>query len=162
MESFPPCHGCRTSNRSWWWPSILVIFKLEVGTEGLRLWLSGKESTCQAGDVGSVPGSGRSPGEGNGNPLEYSGLENPMDRGAWQATAPKVTKSRTWLSDEQAGREWELTFCCWESGWESESLYGLASWKSPRTVGVGFQAPWLGGPRTQWIPCSSLPYPRIV
>ena len=42
-----------------------------------------KESVCKAGDLGSIPGSGRSPGEGNGNPLQYSCLENPMDRGAW-------------------------------------------------------------------------------
>ena len=46
----------------------------------------GKESACQAGDMSSAPGLGRSPGEGNGNPLQYSWLENPMDRGAWQAT----------------------------------------------------------------------------
>ena len=46
----------------------------------------GNESTCNAGDLGSIPGLGRSPGEGNGNPLQYSYLENPMDRGAWQAT----------------------------------------------------------------------------
>ena len=46
-------------------------------------WLSGKESACQAGDLGSIPGSGRSSGEGNGNPLKYSCLENPMGRGAW-------------------------------------------------------------------------------
>jgi len=43
--------------------------------------LAGKESTCNAGDLGSIPGLGRSPGEGNGNPLQYSCLENPMDRG---------------------------------------------------------------------------------
>ena len=43
-----------------------------------------KESACQAGDVGSIPGSGRSFGEGNGNPLQYSFLANPMDRGAWR------------------------------------------------------------------------------
>ena len=42
-----------------------------------------KASACNAGDLGSIPGSGRSPGEGNGNPLQYSCLENPMDRGAW-------------------------------------------------------------------------------
>ena len=47
----------------------------------------GKESACNAGDPGSIPGSGRSPGERNGNLLQYSCLENPMDRGAWQATA---------------------------------------------------------------------------
>ena len=46
----------------------------------------GKENTCNAGDPGSIPGSGRSLGEGNGNPLQYSCLENPTDRGAWQAT----------------------------------------------------------------------------
>ena len=43
----------------------------------------GKVSACKAGDLGSIPGSGRSPGEGNGNPLQYSRLENPMDGGAW-------------------------------------------------------------------------------
>ena len=47
-----------------------------------------KKSTFNAGDPGSIPGSGRSPGEGNGNPLQYSCLENSMDRGAWQATSP--------------------------------------------------------------------------
>jgi len=49
------------------------------------------------GDVGSIPGSGRSLGEGNGNPLQYSCLENPMDRGAWQATVHRVAKSGTRL-----------------------------------------------------------------
>ena len=48
-------------------------------------------SACNAGDLGSIPGSGRSPGEGNGNPLQYSCLENPMDRGAWWATVHRVT-----------------------------------------------------------------------
>ena len=57
----------------------------------------GKEYACNAGDPGSVPGSGRSPGEGNGNPLQYSCLENPMDIGAWQATVHGVP--RVGLSD---------------------------------------------------------------
>ena len=52
-----------------------------------------------AGDTGSVPGSGRSPGKGNGNPLQYSCLGNPTDRGAWQATVLGVAKSQTRLSD---------------------------------------------------------------
>ena len=52
-----------------------------------------------AGDTGLIPGSGRSPGEGNGNPLQYSCLENPMDRGAWWATVHRVTKSQTELSN---------------------------------------------------------------
>ena len=52
----------------------------------------GKASACNAGDPGSIPGSGRHPGEGNGNPLQYSCLGNPMDRGAWWATVHGVAK----------------------------------------------------------------------
>ena len=52
----------------------------------------GKESACNAGDPGLIPVSGRSPGEGNGNPLQYSCLKNPMDRGAWQATVHGVAR----------------------------------------------------------------------
>ena len=59
----------------------------------------GKESACNAGDLGSVPGSGRSPGEGNGYLLQYSCLENSIDRGAWQTTVHGVTKSQAQLSD---------------------------------------------------------------
>ena len=59
----------------------------------------GKESACNGRDLGSIPGSGRSPGEGNGYPLEYSCLENPMDREAWGATVHSIAKSRTPLSD---------------------------------------------------------------
>ena len=61
----------------------------------------GKESACDVGDLGSIPGSGRSPGEGNGNPFQYSCLENPMDRGVCQVSAPALagglfTTSATW------------------------------------------------------------------
>ena len=59
----------------------------------------GKESTCNSGDLGSMPGLGRSPGEGHGNALQYSCLRNPMDRGAWRATVHGLTESRTRLSD---------------------------------------------------------------
>ena len=59
----------------------------------------GKESACDAGDLGSIPESGRTPGEGYGNPLQYSCLKNLMDRRAWQATVHGVTKSQTRLSD---------------------------------------------------------------
>ena len=65
----------------------------------LPRWLSDKESSCQAGDVSSTPGSRRSPGEGNGNQLQYSCLRNPLDRGTWWATVHGVTKSWTWLSN---------------------------------------------------------------
>ena len=58
-----------------------------------------KESACDAKDQGSIPGSGRSPGERNGNPLQYSCLENSMDRGAWQDTVHGVANSQTQLGD---------------------------------------------------------------
>ena len=59
----------------------------------------GKESPFNAGDLGSIPESGRSPGKGNDNPLQYSCLENPMDKGAWEATVHRVAKSQKRLSD---------------------------------------------------------------
>ena len=59
----------------------------------------GKELACNAGDLGSIPGVGRSPGEGNDNPPQCSCLGNPMDRGAWQAIVQGVTKIWTQLSD---------------------------------------------------------------
>ena len=58
-----------------------------------------KKSACNARDLGSIPGSGRSPGEGTGNPLQYSYLENSMDRGAWRAIVHGVAKSQIKLSD---------------------------------------------------------------
>jgi len=60
---------------------------------GLPWWLSSKESDCSAGDLGLITELGRSPRGRHGNPLQYSCLENPMDRGAWQATAHRVTKN---------------------------------------------------------------------
>ena len=68
-------------------------------TEGLPKWLGGKESACQAGNMGSMPELGRSPGERNGNSLQYSCLGNPMDRGVWRDTVHGVTKSQPQLSD---------------------------------------------------------------
>ena len=60
---------------------------------GLPWQFSGKESTCQAGDAGLIPGLGRSPGKGNGNPPEYSYLENPKGSGAWRALVHAVIES---------------------------------------------------------------------
>ena len=60
----------------------------------------GKESACNVGDLGSIPGLGRSPGERNGNPLQHSFLGNPVDRGAWRATVHGVAKSQTLLNDQ--------------------------------------------------------------
>ena len=59
----------------------------------------GKESACNAREPRSIPGLGRSPGEGNGNPLQYSCLENSMDRGVWWATVHGITKNRTRLGN---------------------------------------------------------------
>ena len=67
-----------------------------------------KNSTANTGDrrdVGSVPGLGRSPGEGNGSPLQYTYLGNPLDRGAWQVTVPGVAKSWTRLSTEETSED---------------------------------------------------------
>ena len=66
---------------------------------GLPCSSSGKESACNAGDQSSIPGSGKSSGEGNGKPLQYSCLENPIDKGDWWATVCGVAKSWTQLSD---------------------------------------------------------------
>ena len=62
--------------------------------KGLPGWLSGKESAGNTGNVDLIPGWGRCPGEGNGNPLQYFCLENPMDRGAWWATVHGVARVR--------------------------------------------------------------------
>ena len=84
--------------------SLLQVF---FPTQGLDLGLlhcfpggsDVKESACNAGDLGLIPGLGRFPGEGKGNPLQYSCLGNPMDRGPWWATVYGVAKSQTPLSD---------------------------------------------------------------
>ena len=77
---------------------ILSFYSTTV-KEGFSGGSDGKESTCNAGDLGLIPGLGRSPGEGSGNPLQCSCLENPMDRGAWWAAIYGVAQSRARLSD---------------------------------------------------------------
>ena len=79
-----------------------------LGIMGFPDGSDGKESACNAGDPGLILESGRSPGEGNGNPPQYSCLESPMDRGAWRATAHGVTKSWTRLSNQHTLREKDL------------------------------------------------------
>ena len=83
------------SSKVIWWE----VAGLRKHSEGFPGGSDSKESACNAGDLGLIPGLGRSPGEGNGNPLQYSGLENPMDRDAWKATVHGVTKSQTQLSN---------------------------------------------------------------
>ena len=97
-----PCVGMLRARGFLWQTTHIKLItknlKLPLSSLGVPTWLSGKESACQAGYVGSIPGLGISHEEGNGNPLSYSCLENPMGRGAWQATVHGVTKGQTQLN----------------------------------------------------------------
>ena len=109
VSSTPSLYCPLTSNKSY----ILWLYPINIITSSCLpdprvSWFNGiywqygsevKASACNAGDLGSIPGSGRSPGERNGNPLQYSCLENPMDRGAWWATVHGVANGQTRLSD---------------------------------------------------------------
>ena len=87
-QTFGPC-----GRRGWDnWEIRFDINTLLKKKQGFPHSSVGKESACNAGDQSSILGSGRSPGEGNGNPLQYSCLENSMDRGAWQATVHWVAR----------------------------------------------------------------------
>ena len=95
------------------WHKEIYAYKLyidphkDVTALGFPGVSNGKESSCSAGGLGSIPGLGRSPGEGNGYPLPYSCSENPMDRGAWQRVIGHgVTKSWTWLSTSLSLHIW--------------------------------------------------------
>ena len=85
-------NGCNATARNSLWLRVYLNIGFPGGSEV-------KAPVCSVGDLGSIPGLGRFPGEGNGNPLQYSCLENPMDRGAWWAIVHGVAKSRTRLSD---------------------------------------------------------------
>ena len=89
-----PKSSCVQQPKSYLNPILLGFYRL-----GFPGGSEVKVSACNAGDLGSILGSGRSPGEGTGNPLQYSCLENPMDREAWWATIHGVAKSQTGLSD---------------------------------------------------------------
>ena len=86
---------------------LVTQFRTEASW-GFPADLRGRESAWKTGSPSSIPGSGRCLGEGNGNPLQYSWLENPMDRGAWRATVHGVTKSRT--------EQLTLTYASWVKG----------------------------------------------
>ena len=76
---------------------FLILLRLFIASvqKGFPGGSDGEECACNEGDPGLIPGLGRSPGGGHGNPLQYSGLGNPMDRGAWRATVHGVAESRT-------------------------------------------------------------------
>ena len=85
----------RRSSGKYYHLSECQLFYLTSNLIGLPYSSDGKESASNAGDLGSMPGSGRSTEEGNGTPLQYSCLENLLDRGAWRAAVHGVTKSQT-------------------------------------------------------------------
>ena len=90
-----------------WWATVHGVAKSRTRLSnfsyavswGFPVGSDSKESACNVEDLSSIPGLRRSPGVGNGNPLQYSCLENPMDRGAWQATVQRLEKSWTQMSD---------------------------------------------------------------
>ena len=96
LENSTDCivHGVTKS-----WARLIDFHFQIIKSVGFPGSSDSKESVCNAGDSGSIPGSGRSPGEGNGYPFQYSCLENSLDRGAWWATVLGVAKSWTQLSD---------------------------------------------------------------
>ena len=90
---------CKMEIIHYFWHRTVERIKWDKVYNGFPGSLEVKASACNAGDPGLIPGLGRSPGEGNRNPLQDSCLENPMDRGAWWATVHGVAKSRTRLSN---------------------------------------------------------------
>ena len=106
----------------------------------------GKESACNAGDLGLSPESERSPGEGNGNPRQYSCLENPMDREAWRATIHGVEKSQTWLSMHTLNY-WSFSHMRWKNklpAWEDLKICeaGNYSLKTETFSFTGYISGW--------------------
>ena len=97
-----PCAKARTS----------LVAQLVNNPAGEGIGSDGKESACNAGDLGLIPGLGRCPGEGNSNPPQYSGLENPTDRGAWRATIRGVATSRARLSDLHLVKQGQGAVAC--------------------------------------------------
>ena len=118
-------------------------------TQGLPWWFS-DNAFANSGDSGLIPGSGRSPGEGNGNPLQYSCLGNPMDRGDWGATVHGVTKSRTQLTDwthtyiSNIGKPSFMPFMpFYASLGFTDAAFFLANWKFVATLREAHLVPFL-------------------
>ena len=122
---------------------IYVYLYVVHGESGLPWWLDGKESACSAGDLGSIPGSGRSPAEGNGYPLQYFCLENSMDRGAWWATVPRVTQSQIWLSDQHLHFHFTFTHMTNSHVQLFATLWTVAH-QAPLSMGSSRQEYWSG------------------
>ena len=117
-----------------------------------------KASACNVGDPGSIPGSGRSPGEGNGNPLQYSYLENPMDGRAWKTTVHGVAKSWTRLSDFTS---LHFMSCLEEGGPNKYQLNGQKKERIEATAHTGVESSsnntTLGHPGPPWVRIKTQP-----
>ena len=97
-----------------------------------------KESACNAGDQGSIPGSGRSLGEENGNPLQYSCLKNPMDRRTWQVTVHTVTNSQTWLRGSTHAGTPRVYVNPKLVTYPSPAVFVLLQWSGTKSIISGF------------------------
>ena len=142
--------------------------KPDIVLKGLPQWLSGKESACNAGDVGLIPDFGKFSGGENGNLLQYSCHRNPMHRGAWRATVCRVAESGTWLRDWAHTRIAQnlprllqsfctINSCPWRSHmWVNRSLNTHSccprgdGWPGPSLVASSFFQSWM---TTSGIPC---------
>ena len=143
-------HGVSKSNTQLgdWTKTITGAGIYWSPTMGFPGGSDGKESAaCNAEDLGSIPGLGGSPGEGNRYPLQYSCLENPMDRGAWRATVHGVAKSQTWLK-QLACTSAALPKPDWEAfTWEGVSSDGeMSAW--PQRTGCESRGCW---GRQRWL-----------
>ena len=153
MYSWPLNHGLSSL-----YPLICRLFPVVNTTVfivlpywmiGLPWWLSGKESAYNAGDAGLIPGSGRSPGEGNGNSFQYSCLENPMDRGAWWAIVHGVAKSQTQLSNHHCHARWSVI------GWTRGCVYRVESMdRGTKDTGLTTNYTWISTSRRVGTPNS--------
>ena len=120
-------------------PDLWTIY-IPCICQGIQVAVVIKNLPANAGDIRDIaliPGSGRSPGEGHGNPLQYSCLENPMDRGAWWATGHRVAQSRTWL------KQFTMHACqrCQKTTWRLEERQGTNS-SSQRPKGANLFMSW--------------------
>ena len=133
--------------------------------------LVNKSSACNAGDLGLIPGSGRSTGEGNGNPLQYSCLENPMDRGAWRTTVRGVARVGHDLATKTTNhqklviithvQEFNQSCLCNEASIKTQTMeFGeLVTWWTRGSSGreVGLARAWKSYAPSHALPCASLP-----
>ena len=111
LDSNSQFQAIRSLIPNFWHPCVCLSaplngFMLKLGFPGAS---DDKESACNMGDLTSIPGSGRSPGDGNGKLLQYPCLENSMDRGVWQDTVHRVAKSEIWLSDQHNSKCWNCS-----------------------------------------------------